>query len=250
MVGSDGFVGDIDHLTIYNYLLPLPTLVGDLNGDGKVDINDYNIIKSDFGKVGTPGFIPDDINKNGKVDIFDYTILVTAMGSFTPAPSSAPTPIPAPSVTPTPTPTSTPSIPAAVTLYKLVRKTSQNALYTIYTSERDAAITSGGWILGTSTFKVWNTQSDPALVPLYRLHTNADFFYTTSTSESDYAKTIGYTYDGPVFFVYPSAKAGTIPVYRLVGSGYHVYTASSTELSTYQASGFRNEGVTFYAASP
>ncbi len=51
-------------------------VVGDLNGDGKVDILDYNIFLANFGKTGTPGFIPSDIDKNGIVDIFDYNLLV------------------------------------------------------------------------------------------------------------------------------------------------------------------------------
>ncbi len=52
----------------------------DLNNDGKVDIFDYNILISNFGKTGSPGWIPADINKDGKVDIFDYNILVGEFG--------------------------------------------------------------------------------------------------------------------------------------------------------------------------
>jgi hypothetical protein len=53
---------------------------GDLNQDGKVNIFDYNILVTDFGKTGSPGFIPADIDKNGKVDIFDYNELVENFG--------------------------------------------------------------------------------------------------------------------------------------------------------------------------
>ncbi len=53
---------------------------GDLNSDSKIDIFDYNIMVTDFGKSGAPGFIPADIDKNGKVDIFDYNILVGNFG--------------------------------------------------------------------------------------------------------------------------------------------------------------------------
>jgi hypothetical protein len=52
----------------------------DLNGDGKVDIYDYNILVADFGKTGTPGWIPADIIKDGKVDIYDYNMLVGNFG--------------------------------------------------------------------------------------------------------------------------------------------------------------------------
>lgn len=56
------------------------TKPGDLNGDGKVDIFDYNLLVANFGKTGTPGFSPADIDKNGKVDIFDYNELVANFG--------------------------------------------------------------------------------------------------------------------------------------------------------------------------
>ncbi len=54
--------------------------LSDLNSDGKVDIFDYNILISNFGKTGSPGWIPADINKDGKVDIFDYSVLVEGFG--------------------------------------------------------------------------------------------------------------------------------------------------------------------------
>jgi len=49
---------------------------GDLNGDGKVDMSDYNLLVANFGKTGSAGFSPADIDKNGKVDVFDYNELV------------------------------------------------------------------------------------------------------------------------------------------------------------------------------
>ena len=54
--------------------------ISDINGDGKVDIFDYNILVSDFGKTGVAGFVKSDINKDGKVDIFDYNILISNFG--------------------------------------------------------------------------------------------------------------------------------------------------------------------------
>ena len=56
------------------------SLEADLNNDGKVNIFDYNILVSNFGKTGTSGFISADINKDGKVDIFDYNILISNFG--------------------------------------------------------------------------------------------------------------------------------------------------------------------------
>jgi hypothetical protein len=52
----------------------------DVNGDGKIDIFDYNLLVASFGKNLDP--IPNnaDINANGKVDIFDYNILIENFG--------------------------------------------------------------------------------------------------------------------------------------------------------------------------
>lgn len=51
---------------------------GDANGDGKVDIFDYNLVVSNFGKVGSN--ILGDVNSDGKVDIFDYNLVITNFG--------------------------------------------------------------------------------------------------------------------------------------------------------------------------
>ncbi len=56
----------------------LPTLEGDLNNDGKVDIFDLITVARDFGKKGE-GF-PGDADKNGKVDIFDLVIVAKNFG--------------------------------------------------------------------------------------------------------------------------------------------------------------------------
>lgn len=60
--------------------------MGDINGDGKVDIFDYNQILTDFNKTGSN--LLADLNASGKVDIFDYNILLSNFGkTFSPSPS-------------------------------------------------------------------------------------------------------------------------------------------------------------------
>jgi hypothetical protein len=54
--------------------------LGDLNNDKAVNIKDYNILITNFGKTGTPGWIPSDIIKNGKVNIFDYNAVIENLG--------------------------------------------------------------------------------------------------------------------------------------------------------------------------
>lgn len=57
--------------------LPLQ-LAGDANGDGKVDLLDFNILKSNFGSAGA--FAQGDFNNDGVVDLQDFNILKTNFG--------------------------------------------------------------------------------------------------------------------------------------------------------------------------
>jgi hypothetical protein len=64
---------------------PTPTVTGakkpgDFNGDGKVDIFDYNVVLANFGKTGPVGFSPADLNADGKVDLFDYNMMLNYFG--------------------------------------------------------------------------------------------------------------------------------------------------------------------------
>ena len=51
---------------------------GDIDGNNKVDIFDYNILLTNFGRTGVG--VPGDLDKNNKVDIFDYNIVLTNFG--------------------------------------------------------------------------------------------------------------------------------------------------------------------------
>jgi hypothetical protein len=57
---------------------PSPLKPGDLDGNSKIDIFDYNILLTNFGKTGAG--IQGDLDINNKVDIFDYNILLTNFG--------------------------------------------------------------------------------------------------------------------------------------------------------------------------
>ncbi len=59
---------------------PLP---GDIDGNNKVDIFDYNLLLTDFGSTSGVG-LRSDINNSGKVDIFDYNLLLINFGKHIP----------------------------------------------------------------------------------------------------------------------------------------------------------------------
>ncbi len=66
---------------------------GDPSGDGKVDLNDFGILKQEFGSVAVPNgpMLRADINGDGKVDLTDFGILKQNFGKHSAA-SAAPEP--------------------------------------------------------------------------------------------------------------------------------------------------------------
>ncbi len=84
---STGFLAGVDAFRVtQNLPSPTPTLAaspspaksGDLDGNNTVDIFDYNLLLTNFGRTGAN--IPGDADSNGKVDIFDYNIVLTNFG--------------------------------------------------------------------------------------------------------------------------------------------------------------------------
>jgi hypothetical protein len=62
-----------------NTKTPTPTPIpGDLNGNGSIDINDYNLLINNFGNSSCSNIA--DITGDCKVNIFDYNILLTNFG--------------------------------------------------------------------------------------------------------------------------------------------------------------------------
>src|SRR4051794_28857426 len=80
-----------------------PTVLGDLNNDGIVDIRDYAVWRRNFGQPDCGN--PADLNVDCIVDIRDYGIWRQNFGQ------TGPTITPTPTVTATPTTTATPTLP-------------------------------------------------------------------------------------------------------------------------------------------
>lgn len=67
------------HWSLYGVNLKLPN-ISDINNDGVVNVFDYNIIISNFGKTGNLGFHVADINSDGKINVLDYNLLIGSFG--------------------------------------------------------------------------------------------------------------------------------------------------------------------------
>lgn len=68
---------NLNHTAPATYPQPSTPKLGDVDSNGKVDIFDYNLLLTDFGKSGT---LAADLDNDGKVGIFDYNLLLTNFG--------------------------------------------------------------------------------------------------------------------------------------------------------------------------
>ena len=64
--------------------LPPPPVVGDVNGDGVVDVLDLIDLLLCFGLPAVPGCEAPDINADGTVDVLDLIQLLLAFGATSP----------------------------------------------------------------------------------------------------------------------------------------------------------------------
>ena len=60
-------------------------LQGDANGDGRVNLNDFNILAANFGQ-GPRDFTQGDFNYSGTVNLSDFNILAARFGQVLAAP--------------------------------------------------------------------------------------------------------------------------------------------------------------------
>jgi hypothetical protein len=52
-----------------------PICLGDVNGDGHVNVLDMILVGQHWGETGTPGWIPEDVNKDGVIDVLDLIVI-------------------------------------------------------------------------------------------------------------------------------------------------------------------------------
>lgn len=68
---------------------------GDINGDGSVDLNDFGILKGNFGMASGAEWSNGDFNADGAVNLEDFNILKSNFGLDAPTPGGG-SPMPEP----------------------------------------------------------------------------------------------------------------------------------------------------------
>jgi len=65
-----------NNIDLYPLAEPYQPLLGDINDDGKVNIDDLFLVLSAWGQTGSPGWIPEDLNYDGIINIDDLFIVL------------------------------------------------------------------------------------------------------------------------------------------------------------------------------
>ncbi len=94
LAGNDfvAIAAGYDHSLAIRHVPVSSTLTGDTNGDGRVDLNDLNNVRNNFGLTGAPGIPGDAIPFDGSVDLADVNAVRNNFGASQPPAASAPEP--------------------------------------------------------------------------------------------------------------------------------------------------------------
>ncbi|MEM7682806.1 MAG: dockerin type I domain-containing protein [Planctomycetota bacterium] len=84
LIDFTAIAGD-QFVTIPNPLGSTPMFDSDFNGDGNVDLLDFDILASNFGTVGGATMADGDANGDGNVDLLDFDVLAGEFGSTSPS---------------------------------------------------------------------------------------------------------------------------------------------------------------------
>ncbi len=136
-------------------------------------------------------------------------------------------------------------------VWQLHNPSADSDFLTISSTERDSAVYNNHYIYDTVPFYAFTSQQ-PGTIPVYRILTPTEHFYTTSTAEKNSLLLSSQnTYEGVAYYVYPTVTTtnASYPIYRLNGSNGHVFTANASVKDMLVSDGYTYEDVAFNAPS-
>ncbi|MEM7682333.1 MAG: PEP-CTERM sorting domain-containing protein [Planctomycetota bacterium] len=80
---TGGETATFDNVLV-EYVLAVSGFASDFNGDGNVDLLDFDILAGNFGQVGGATMADGDANGDGNVDLLDFDVLAGEFGSTSP----------------------------------------------------------------------------------------------------------------------------------------------------------------------
>ena len=133
-------------------------------------------------------------------------------------------------------------------IYAVGNATTGASLYTLWTSEVDAAIQYGFADKRGAQFRV-GVKPGNGLVGLHRMYlaTTKDFMVVQETEVAALVK-LGYEDQGKRYYVPAASSACTVPVYQFVKNKMHRLAATAAERASLKAAGYTEETVAFNAA--
>jgi len=145
------------------------------------------------------------------------------------------------------------NVPLAEPFYRACNYANggRDHFFTVNKAEWENASSRFGYSSEGTACRLWTTQI-PGTVPLYRLWSGADHFYTQHEQEQKGLRH-PWIYEGIAGYVLSNRIEGTVPFYRMFcrGNGDHHYTVSEAERHRcISVGGWVDEGYVGYVVPP
>ena len=144
-----------------------------------------------------------------------------------------------------------------ITRYRLYSDLTKEHLYTTDFNEYSVLPVCCGWLAEGAIYQIFQgagSLSGVAAVPYYRLYNplSHQHHWTTDLNEYNVLESLGWTKEGIVGYILPTAVTGTLPLYRLylnAFGGLHLWTTDANERNVLTTTaGWVDEGVAGYVS--
>ena len=136
-------------------------------------------------------------------------------------------------------------------VWELYSPNTDSNFLTASSTERDNAVASSNYVYSIKPFYAFTSQQ-PGTIPVYRIRTPTEHFYTTSITERDsLLQNSQNTDEGTAFYAYSASTLtnASYPIYRLSNTTGHIFTSNPSARDRLITDGYTYEGVAFNSPS-